>query len=87
MAAVVMYLRESCPYCHRARQLLRSKGVAWDEIDLDREPQRRAEMIDRTGRHTVPQVFVGDTHVGGSDDLARAEDSGALDRLLAGGGA
>ena len=87
MADVLMYLRESCPYCHRARLLLRSKGVHWGEIDLDREPQRRIEMIEKSGRHTVPQIFIGSTHLGGSDDLALAESSGRLDRLLSGTGA
>ncbi len=87
MADVVMYVRESCPYCLRARLLLGSKGLRWDEIDLDQEPRRRLEMIEKSGRHTVPQIFIDGTHVGGSDDLAAAESSGLLDRLLAGSGA
>ena len=61
--------------------------VVTDEIDLDQEPRRRLEMIEKSGRHTVPQIFIDGTHVGGSDDLAAAESSGMLDRLLAGSGA
>ena len=82
MADVLMYLRESCPYCHRARLLLRSKGVHWDEIDLDREPQRRIEMIEKSGRHTVPQIWIGDQNVGGFDDMAALDRQGKLDELL-----
>lgn len=84
MPEIVIYLRETCPYCHRARALLRSKGLLWNEIDLDQEPLRRDEMIEKSGRNTVPQIFIGGIHLGGSDDLIGAENSGELDRMLAG---
>lgn len=79
---IVMYSKATCPYCLAARQLLKSKGVTWTEVSLLSEPDKRAEMISRTGRHTVPQIFIGDTHVGGFDDLDALEQEGALDRLL-----
>ncbi len=81
---VVMYAKPTCPYCLAARQLLKSKGVTWTEVSLLAEPDKRAEMISRSGRHTVPQIFIGDSHVGGFDDLNALEQEGALDRLLAG---
>ncbi len=80
---VVMYATQWCPYCERARRLLASKGVEFDEIDVD--SAGRTEMIERSGgRRTVPQIFIGDTHVGGSDDLHELEAAGRLDALLAG---
>ena len=81
---VTMYATGWCPYCARARALLERKGVAWTEIDVEAEPTRRAEMIEKSGRRTVPQIFVGGRHVGGSDDLHDLERSGQLDALLAG---
>lgn len=82
---VVMYATGWCPYCARARRLLEEKGVAFEEIDVEARPGARAEMIERSGgRSTVPQIFIGDTHVGGSDDLHALAASGGLDRLLAG---
>lgn len=82
---VVMYATDWCPYCARARRLLEDKGVPFEEIDVEMRPGARAEMIERSGgRSTVPQIFIGDTHVGGSDDLLALDDSGGLDRLLAG---
>jgi glutaredoxin 3 len=79
-----MYVTSWCPYCARARRLLADKGIAFTEIDVEARPQARAEMIDRSGgRRTVPQIFFGDTHLGGSDDLVVLEASGGLDRLLA----
>lgn len=85
-AEVVMYATSWCPYCARARQLLTEKGIPFTEIDIDAQPQAREEMIRRSGgRHTVPQVFIGDTHVGGSDDLQALDASGGLERLLAEG--
>jgi glutaredoxin 3 len=81
---VTMYATGWCPYCARARALLEHKGVAWTEIDVEAEPTRRAEMIEKSGRRTVPQIFVGGRHVGGSDDLHDLERSGQLDALLAG---
>lgn len=80
--AVVMYTTSWCPYCSRARQLLGSKNVAIEEIDIDSAPGKRAEMQQRSGRRTVPQIFIGDHHVGGSDDLAALEEAGKLDGLL-----
>ena len=81
-AAVVMYTTNWCPYCERARKLLARKDVAFDEIDLDSAPEKRAEMLQKSGRRTVPQIFIGETHVGGSDDLHALEDAGKLDALL-----
>lgn len=79
---VVMYTTSWCPYCDRARKLLARKNVAVEEIDVEAAPQKRAEMQQRSGRRTVPQIFIGDTHVGGSDDLHALEDAGKLDALL-----
>ena len=79
---VTMYATSWCPYCERARRLLASKGVAVDEIDIERTPAKRAEMQTRSGRRTVPQIFIGDHHVGGSDDLQALEAAGKLDALL-----
>jgi glutaredoxin 3 len=79
---VVMYLTGWCPYCTRARQLLETKGVDFQEIDVDARPEARTEMTARSGRHTVPQIFIGATHVGGCDDLHALEASGRLDSLL-----
>ena len=80
--AVVMYTTSWCPYCERARQLLARKNVAFSEIDVESAPQKRAEMQQKSGRRTVPQIFIGDTHVGGSDDLRALEEAGKLDALL-----
>ncbi len=82
-APVVMYATSWCPYCERARHLLQTRGVAFEEIDIDAAPERRAEMIQRSGRRTVPQIFVGSTHVGGSDDLHELDARGGLGPLLA----
>jgi glutaredoxin 3 len=84
MPSVTIYSRQSCPYCHMAKDLLRKKGVAVEEVDIEREPQRRAEMIDRAGgRTTVPQIFIDGRHVGGCDDLYALDRSSGLDPLLA----
>jgi glutaredoxin 3 len=80
--AVVMYTTSWCPYCQRARKLLASKQVPVQEIDIEAAPDKRAEMQSRSGRRTVPQIFIGDRHVGGSDDLQDLEDAGELDGLL-----
>ena len=80
--SIVMYTTNWCPYCERARRLLRSKGAAFEEIDVESAAEKRAEMISRSGRRTVPQIFIGDHHVGGSDDLADLETAGKLDALL-----
>ncbi|MGC8520552.1 MAG: glutaredoxin 3 [Steroidobacteraceae bacterium] len=79
---VLMYATGWCPYCARARQLLERKGITFQEIDVDQFPQARAEMTARSGRHTVPQIFVGETHVGGCDDLYALDARGGLDKLL-----
>ncbi len=80
--SIVMYTKTSCPYCTMAKQLLRSKGMEWTEIDIEAEAGRREEMIERSGRMTVPQIFIGETHVGGFDDLAALEGARKLDPLL-----
>ena len=83
-AKVLMYSTAVCPFCIRAEQLLKHKGVAEiEKIRVDLEPQRRQEMMERTGRRTVPQIYIGDTHVGGFDDLAALDHAGKLDPLLA----
>jgi glutaredoxin 3 len=77
-----MYAADWCPYCSRARRLLQSKGVPFDEIDIDARPEARAEMLARSGRNSVPQIFIGDTHVGGAEELFAREASGTLDPLI-----
>ena len=85
MQPVRMYSTEWCPYCQRAKALLRQRGVeSFDDIRLDIDPSQRAAMIEQTGRYTVPQIFIGDTHVGGCDDLVALDRRGALLPLLAG---
>lgn len=83
MAKVVMYTTEWCPYCRRAEALLRAKGAEIEKIDVDAHPDRRAEMQRRSHRRTVPQIWIGATHVGGCDDLHDLERRGRLDALLA----
>lgn len=83
MARVLMYSTAVCPYCVRAEQLLVQKGVTEiEKVRVDLDPSRRDEMMSRTGRRTVPQIFIGDTHVGGCDDLYALEREGKLDPLL-----
>jgi glutaredoxin 3 len=83
MAEVEIYTTPLCPYCWRAKRLLNKKGIAFVEIDLWQDPQRRAEMIERAGgRRTVPQLFLDGRAIGGADDLAALESSGALDAML-----
>jgi glutaredoxin 3 len=83
MSKVTMYSTGVCPYCQMAERLLRSKGVAEiDKIRVDLEPERRVEMMEKTGRRTVPQIYIGETHVGGYDDLAALDRAGRLDELL-----
>ncbi len=81
--AVTLYVTGWCPYCQRAKNLLAAKNVVFSEIDVD-DPKSRDEMIARSNRRTVPQIFIGTTHVGGCDDLLALEDSGELDRLIQG---
>lgn len=84
MAKVRMYSTGMCPFCQMAERLLREKGVAEiDKIRVDLDPAQRSEMMEKTGRRTVPQIYIGDTHVGGYDDLAALERAGRLDPLLA----
>jgi glutaredoxin 3 len=83
MAEVVIYTTRWCPYCHAAKALLERKGVAFSEIDVTGRPQERQQMVARAdGRTTVPQIFIGATHVGGSDDLYALDEAGGLDPLL-----
>ena len=81
-AAVVMYSTRFCPYCIRARFLLDSKNVNYTDIGVDARPELRREMMEKSGRRTVPQIWIGDRHVGGYDDLAQLEQRGELDDLL-----
>lgn len=82
---VLMYTTSWCPYCARARQLLQDRGVAFEDIDIEERPEARAEMMTRSRRHTVPQIFVGETHVGGCDELYALDARGGLDKLLQSG--
>ena len=85
MAPVKMYSTGSCPYCLMAERLLVSKGVHdIDKIRVDLDPAKRAEMMERTGRRTVPQIYIGDAHIGGYEDLAALDRAGKLDPLLGG---
>ena len=84
MQPVKMYTTAVCPFCIRAKQILKARGVdAIEEIRVDTEPEERMKMMEITGRRTVPQIFIGDTHVGGHDDLVALDQRGALDKLLA----
>jgi glutaredoxin 3 len=84
MPDIIVYTKDYCPYCHAAKELLRTKGAPFTEIDIQKQPERRAEMIDKAGgRSTVPQIFIGGKHVGGSDDIYALDDAGKLDPLLA----
>ncbi len=84
MARVEIYTKFGCPYCARAKQLLGDKGVQYEEYEINSTAGKRDEMMERSGgRHTVPQVFIDGSHVGGSDDLAELERKGELDGLLA----
>ena len=84
MAKIVMYCTEVCPYCVRAEHLLRRKGIQEiDKIRIDLHPERGAEMIQRTGRRTVPQIYINGEHVGGYDDMAALDQAGELDKMLA----
>ena len=85
MQAVKMYLTQSCPYCVQAKALLKQRGVEQiDEVRVDLEPAQRSTMMQITGRRTVPQIFIGNTHVGGCDDLVELDRRGELLALLAG---
>lgn len=85
MQNVEIYTSPLCGYCHAAKRLLSDKGVSFVEYDVAREPGKRQEMLGRAnGRHTVPQIFIGDTYVGGYDDMAALDRDGKLDPILAG---
>ncbi|EPX84359.1 Glutaredoxin, GrxC family [Rubellimicrobium thermophilum DSM 16684] len=84
MALIEIYTSPTCGYCHAAKRLLQRKGAAFTEIDVTRDPARRAEMVERAGgRRTVPQIFIDGRHVGGCDDLHALDARGGLDPLLA----
>ena len=80
-----MYITAACPFCQSAERLLLEKGVRVEKVRVDLEPARRAEMMQRSGRHTVPQIWIGERHVGGCDDLYALDREGALDPLLQAG--
>ncbi len=82
---VTMYCTDWCPYCIRAEKLLASKGAIINKINLDDQPDRRAEMVERTGRKTVPQIYIGDRHVGGHDEIVSLDKNGDLDVFLRNG--
>jgi len=83
MPAITIYTKSWCPYCSAAKKLLTEKGAAFTEIDIEKKPEARAEMIQKAkGRSTVPQIFIGEMHVGGCDDLYDLDDRGQLEPLL-----
>lgn len=82
MAQITVYMRPTCPYCVRAIALLNSKGVEFETIDLQKDPSQKPEMVQRAGRTSVPQIFIGDRHVGGCDDLHELDAAGLLDGML-----
>ena len=82
MAKVLMYATAACPFCQSAERLLLAKGAQIEKIRVDLEPARRAEMKQKSGRHTVPQIWIGERHIGGCDDLYALERQGKLDPLL-----
>ncbi|HEX4871305.1 MAG TPA: glutaredoxin 3 [Nevskiaceae bacterium] len=86
MKSVTLYTTRICPFCVMAKRLLQQKGAPIEELRVDEDAERREEMMRRSGRRTVPQIFVGETHVGGFDDLAALERAGRLDALLERGG-
>ncbi|HXL74422.1 MAG TPA: glutaredoxin 3 [Burkholderiales bacterium] len=83
-ARVLMYITAACPFCRSAERLLLEKGVRIEKVRVDLEPARRAEMVQRSGRRSVPQIWIGERHVGGCDDLYALEREGKLDPLLEG---
>ena len=82
MSAVTLYSTAICPFCVAAKNFLKSRGIGWDEVRVDTDPARRAEMLARARRTSVPQIFIGDTHVGGYDDLIALDRAGKLAPLL-----
>jgi glutaredoxin 3 len=81
-ARVLMYCTAACPFCQSAERLLLDKGVAIDKVRVDQQPERRAEMMQKSGRRTVPQIWIGERHIGGCDDLYALDREGKLDPLL-----
>ena len=84
MSQVTIYTKPYCPYCIRAVELLETKGIAFDEIEAAFDPEKRQEMIQRSGRATFPQIFIAGQHIGGCDDMVALERAGKLDALLQG---
>jgi glutaredoxin 3 len=82
MAGVLMYCTAACPFCQSAERLLAQKGARIDKIRVDLEPGRRSEMVQKSGRYTVPQIWIGERHIGGCDDLYALDRKGGLDPLL-----
>jgi glutaredoxin 3 len=82
MSAIKVYTTQFCPYCVRAKQLLAQKSAVYEEIRVDLDPQQRAIMMEKSGRRTVPQIWIGDRHIGGFDDLWALDRAGELDPLL-----
>ena len=82
MKSVKLYTTPSCPYCVRAKRLLQKKNIPYQEVDVAGDDAARANLMERTGMRTVPQIFIGETHVGGSDELYALEERGELDSLL-----
>ncbi|MCB5161110.1 glutaredoxin 3 [Marinomonas algarum] len=83
MATVTIYSSDYCPFCVRAKQLLASKNIAFNEIRVDGAPERRQEMMAKSGRHTVPQIWIGEQHIGGCDDLFAVARNNTLETLVA----
>lgn len=83
MNTVTLYTTDTCPYCRNAKALLANKGIATEEINVQSDPSKFKEMLERSGRRSVPQIFIGDTHVGGFDDLAKLDRQGSLLSMLA----
>lgn len=83
MKTVTLYTTDTCPYCRNAKALLASKGAVMEEINIQREPGKFEEMLSRSNRRSVPQIFIGDTHIGGFDDLAKLDRQGGLMSMLA----
>jgi glutaredoxin 3 len=84
MVPVTIYTRNGCPYCTQALALLTKKGAKFTEYNASKEPAYRAEMVEKSGRNTFPQIFIGKTHVGGCDDIHALDAAGGLDKMLAG---
>ena len=82
MNIIEIYTKPLCPYCHRAKALLDAKGLSYQEFDVSKDPSRLSEMLERSQRRTVPQIFIDDVQIGGSDDLMALERNGQLDELL-----